>query len=402
MPRKKKMNRAANGMGNIRKISQEKNGKTYVYWQARYTIGYDPATGKQKQKTISGKTQKEVAEKLNQAICEANQGIRSEPCHMTVKEWLDIWKQEYTNDVKESTANVYRNDIDRYVIPYIGAIKLKSLTTPVIQKLYNQLLKPEKNDVRPLSAKSVRNVHGVLHKALEQAVLIGYLRSNPADASKPPKAVKKEIHPLDETQVTAFLNAVQGHTHEYLYKIAVFTGLREGEILGLTWECVDFRRGTLLVKQQVCYQKKKGGIRYLAPTKNSKARTLKLAPTVLRLFREQKLKQGFQRLKAGDLWEEHNLVFTNQIGGFLSHRTVYDCFKRIMVKIGSPSTRFHDLRHTYAVLAIKSGDDIKTIQENLGHASAAFTLDVYGHLTAQILQDSAERMERMIQSVSAQ
>ena len=106
------------------------------------------------------------------------------------------------------------------------------------------------------------------------------------------------------------------------------------------------------------------------------------------------------RLDAGDFWEENNLVFSNQTGGFLSYRTVYDCFKRIMDKIGSPSTRFHDLRHTYAVMAIKSGTDIKTVQENLGHATASFTLDVYGHVTAQMRHNSSERMEQAIKALS--
>ena len=106
------------------------------------------------------------------------------------------------------------------------------------------------------------------------------------------------------------------------------------------------------------------------------------------------------RMEAGDAWQENGLVFSNQTGGYLSYRTVYDCFKRIVKRIGSPSTRFHDLRHTYAVACIKSGDDIKTVQENLGHATAAFTLDVYGHVTKQMKQDSAQRMEQFIQSVS--
>ena len=106
------------------------------------------------------------------------------------------------------------------------------------------------------------------------------------------------------------------------------------------------------------------------------------------------------RMEAGDAWEEHGLVFTNQTGGYLSYRTVYDCFKRIVRNIGAPATRFHDLRHTFAVASIKSGDDIKTVQENLGHATAAFTLDVYGHVTKQMKQDSAARMEQFIKSVS--
>lgn len=400
MPRTQSVGRAANGVGSIRKITSTRNGKQYTYWQARYTAGYDPGTGKQIQRSITGKTQKEVAQKLKQATYELDQGTYTAPCRLTVLEWLDTWKKEYTEDVKPSTAYIYKKNIDMYIVPYIGSVKLQALTAPMIQALYNKLLKPEKEGAKALSAKSVRNVHGVLHKALQQAVLVGYIRGNPADACKPPRAEKKEVYPLDESHVADFLKAIQDHPHEYLYKIALFTGLREGEVLGLTWDCLDFEHGTLLIKQQLRREQQKGGKYYFSPPKNSKPRVLSLAPSVVRLFRCQKLKQNCQRLEAGELWTENNLVFTNQTGGVLSYRTVYDCFKRVMAKIGSPATRFHDLRHTYAVLAIKSGDDIKTVQENLGHATAAFTLDVYGHVTAQMRKDSANRMEEVIKSIS--
>lgn len=401
MPRKKEMGRAANGVGSIRKITSTRNGKEYTYWQARYTAGYDLGTGKQIQRSITGKTQKEVAQKLKQAVYELDQGTYQAPCRMTVKEWLETWKAEYTGDVKPATAYIYKKNLDMYVSPFLGAVKLEALTAPMVQSLYNRLLKPEKEGDPALSAKSIRNVHGVFHKALEQAVLVGYIRVNPTDACKPPKAGKKELSPLDEVHVAAFLTAIKEHSHEYLYKIAMFTGLREGEILGLTWDCLDLERGTLLVKQQLRREQQKGGTYYMDSTKNGKCRVLALAPSVVRLFRCQKLKQNGMRVKAGEMWTEHDLVFTNEVGGYLSYRTVYDCFKRLMVKIGSPETRFHDLRHTYAVLAIKSGDDIKTVQENLGHATAAFTLDVYGHVTAQMRRDSADRMEQVIQSMSA-
>lgn len=400
MPRTQSVGRAANGVGSIRKITSTRNGKQYTYWQARYTAGYDPGTGKQIQRSITGKTQKEVAQKLKQATYELDQGTYTAPCRLTVLEWLDTWKKEYTEDVKPSTAYIYKKNIDMYIVPYIGSVKLQALTAPMIQALYNKLLKPEKEGAKALSAKSVRNVHGVLHKALQQAVLVGYIRGNPADACKPPRAEKKEVYPLDESHVADFLKAIQDHPHEYLYKIALFTGLREGEVLGLTWDCLDFEHGTLLIKQQLRREQQKGGKYYFSPPKNSKPRVLSLAPSVVRLFRCQKLKQNCQRLEAGELWTENNLIFTNQTGGVLSYRTVYDCFKRVMAKIGSPATRFHDLRHTYAVLAIKSGDDIKTVQENLGHATAAFTLDVYGHVTAQMRKDSANRMEEVIKSIS--
>jgi integrase len=122
---------------------------------------------------------------------------------------------------------------------------------------------------------------------------------------------------------------------------------------------------------------------------------------VVRIFQLQKIRQNGMRAKAGELWQESNLIFSNAVGGYLSYRTAYDCFKRVVKKMGFSVTRFHDLRHTYAVMAIQSGDDIKTVQENLGHATAAFTLDVYGHVTAQMKQASADRMEKFIQSVSA-
>jgi len=399
MSQKKTIGRKANGTGSIRKVTTTRNGKPYTYWQARYTEGYDPGTGKQIQRSITGKTQKEVAQKLKQLTHELDQGTYQAPSKLTVGEWLDIWKTQYTGDVKASTAYVYKKNVDMYIIPFLGSVKLQALTAPMIQALYNRLHHPEQDGIKALSAKSVRNVHGVLHKALQQAVLVGYLRSNPADACKPPKSVRKEIVPLDETQVSAFLTAIQGHPHEYLYKITLFTGMREGEVLGLTWDCLDFDRGTLLIKQQLRREQKKGGKYYFSPPKNNKSRVLSLAPSVIQLFRLQKLEQNAMRLEAGPLWEEKNLIFSNQIGSFLSYRTVYDCFKRVMAKIGAPTTRFHDLRHTYAVIAIQSGDDIKTVQENLGHATAAFTLDVYGHVTAQMRQASADRMEQFIQSI---
>ena len=239
----------------------------------------------------------------------------------------------------------------------------------------------------------------MLHKALKQSVLIGYLRTNPTEACILPRIIRKEIHPLEEDQVAVFLREVQGHPHEYLYKIALFTGLREGEVLGLGWEHIDFQAGTLTVKRQLRREQKKGGEYYFSPPKNNKSRCLTLAPSVIQLFRLQKLEQNSMRMEAGDAWEEHDLIFTNQTGGYLSYRTVYDCFKRIVRNIGAPATRFHDLRHTFAVASIKSGDDVKTVQENLGHATAAFTLDVYGHFTDDMRSVSAQRMEGFITNV---
>ena len=318
---------------------------------------------------------------------------------MTVNEWLDIWLKDYQIGVKDSTTYLYERQAKLYLRPALGNIPLETLKAHTIQRLYNSLSQ-EHDGQLALSAKTIKNIHGVLHKALKQAVLIGYLRTNPTESCILPRIIRKEMHPLEEDQVAVFLREVQGHPHEYLYKIALFTGLREGEVLGLGWEHIDFQAGTLTVKRQLRREQKKGGEYYFSPPKNNKSRCLTLAPSVIQLFRLQKLEQNSMRMEAGDAWEGHGLIFTNQTGGYLSYRTVYDCFKRIVRNIGAPATRFHDLRHTFAVASIKSGDDIKTVQENLGHATAAFTLDVYGHVTKQMKQDSAARMEQFIKSVS--
>lgn len=139
----------------------------------------------------------------------------------------------------------------------------------------------------------------------------------------------------------------------------------------------------------------------IVPPKNDKMRIIPMAPTVAELLRKHKQNQDEMRTLLGDKWTETGLVFTGPFGGYLSHRTVYDCFKRLVVKIGAPEARVHDLRHTYAVVCLESGVDIKTLQENLGHATVTFTLDVYGHVSQKMRQQSAEKLEIFIRSVNA-
>lgn len=393
MPRK-----AAQGTGTIRKKTVTRNGKDYTYWEARYTTGVDPGTGKQIQRSITGKTQKEVAQKLKAATAAIDAGTYIAPSKMTVGEWLDNWAAEYLGGVKPFTVVSYEGQIKNHIKPALGAVSLEALNTHTIQGFYNRLGKPH-GETPGLSAKSVKNVHGVLHKALQQAVAVGYIRFNPTDSCVLPRAQRAEIKPLDENQSKAFLSAIKGHPFEDLFTITLFTGMREGEALGLTWDCVDFDRGTITISKQLQREKKKGGRYIFAPLKNDKARTVTLAPWVMSLLRSHRAHQNEARLKAGPLWEDSSLVFTNELGHHLAIHTVYKKFKDVVASIGCPDARFHDLRHSYAVAAIRSGDDIKTVQGNLGHATAAFTLDVYGHVTDQMKQESAARMEGYIKDV---
>lgn len=389
MPNSKK---SASGSGNIRKKTVTSKGKPYTYWEARVTVGVDPKTGRQKQRSVSGKTQKEVAQKLRQLAVEVDKGTYQEPLKMTVGEWLDIWLDQYLGAIKPRTADSYRTIVNIHLKPAFGVTKLTALQTADIQALYTALLRQEK----PLSAKSLRNLHGVLHKALQQAVELCYIRGNPSTPCKLPKVEKAMIRPLDGPQIGALMQAIKGHRFEFVYLVTLFTGMREGEVLGLKWDCVDFQSGTVLIGQQL--QRKRGGNAeyvFISP-KNDKMRKVTPAAFVMDILHRQQARQAEWKQAAGEIWEDSGLVFTNEIGQNLSPLSVYKAFKQFVSQIGRPDARFHDLRHSYAVVAIQSGDDIKTVQENLGHHTAAFTLDVYGHVTDQMKQASAQRMQRFI------
>ncbi|MCL2084664.1 MAG: site-specific integrase [Oscillospiraceae bacterium] len=383
--------RAAQGSGTIR---QRKDGR----WEARYTIGRDPGTGKQIQRSVYGATQAEVRKKLQQAAVDIDNGVYIEPSKLTVSQWLDIWTAEYLGSVKPRTMDSYKTTCKTHLKPELGAVKLKSLPAHTIQTLYNKLHKGTA-DKKGLSAKTIQNLHGVLHKALQQAVKLGYLRFNPADAIELPRVVKKEIAPFDDEQISAFLSAIKGHKWEALFLTTIFTGIRQGEVLGLTWSCVDFELGTILIDRQL-QRNRTSSVYELVSTKNSKSRRLSPAPFVMAALREQRRLQAATRDLACDLWQDSGLVFTNEFGRYLTAKSVYGEYKRIVTLIDLPSARFHDLRHSYAVSALKSGDDVKTVQEALGHHTAAFTLDVYGHVTNRMKQESAARMEAFIQRVN--
>lgn len=393
------MKKSAKGTGTIRKKTVTRSGKPYTYWESRITVGRDPGTGKQLQRSFTGKTQKEVREKLQAAAVEVNQGTYTAPSKRTVGQWLDIWQRDYLGSVKPKTVLNYSQNIKNHIRPAMGAIKLDALDTPTIQKLYNSL-SAEKDGKPGLSPKTVKNVHGVLHKALQQAVKVGYIRFNPADACELPRMEKKEIKPLDDAAIAAFLQAIRGHRFEAVYLTMLFTGMRRGEVCGLTWDCVDLERGTILINKQLQNVAGKPGEFVLVSTKNSKGRTLTAAPSVVEVLKKHRTQQRLDQLRAGPMWQETGFVFCNEIGERLSPNTVYHNYKRLVASIGIPEARLHDLRHSYAVAALRAGDDIKTVQGNLGHHAAAFTLDVYGHVTEEMKQASADRMEQYIKGVS--
>lgn len=384
--------RNAQGAGSIR---ERKDG----LWEARYTVGRNPATGKQVRKSVYGKTQQEVRKKLTAITSDLDNGVFTEPSKLTFGNWLKIWLDEYCVSIKPRTKSLYENCIEYRIKPFLGSVKLQKLKPAMIQKFYNDALNGKQDNKKAISPKTVKNLHGIVHKALQQAVEIGYIKLNPAAVCVLPKVQKAKINPMDEQQTKLFIKAIANEPLRRLFLVALFTGMREGEVIGLTWDNVDLKNGTIYITQQL---QRHDGEYKLMPPKNSKSRLIVPAPYIMDILKEEQTAQKENRLKAGPLWENKNgFVFTNAIGGHYSQQYVHKKFKNVVQSIEMPGLRLHDLRHTYAVAAIRAGDDIKTVSENLGHASVAFTLDIYGHVTDEMRQSSAERMQAYIDRLQA-
>ncbi len=399
MPRKETTRkRAPAGMCVPYLKTKIKNGKEYTYYEVKCTTGYDPLTGKQKQRTISGKTQKEVVQKYKAMQAEVEKGIYLEPCKLTLAEWLEIWQNEYLKSIKPNTVSSYKTNCRVHIIPALGKVKLSKLTPLMIQQFYNNLRNASTGE--PLSPKTIKNIHGTLHRALSRAFALKYIAANPADAVgiDLPKVQQKEITPMEDEDIKRFVVHISSHKYRIIYLITLFTGLREGEVLGLTWNCINWDQHTITVKQQLL-KNRESRVFYLGTPKNGRSRTLYVANTVLSLLQEQREKQNLLAENNAVFQNEWDLVFTNEMGDHLSPVTVYNHFKRLVKAIGCDGQRFHDLRHSYATSSIQAGDDIKTVQGNLGHYTAAFTLQQYGHVKTSMAKESAARMEEYIQSV---
>lgn len=404
MPRKSTRNAA--GSGSIRKKTVTRGEREYQFWEARYT---DSAG---KRHSISGDTQKEVAEKLRAATKAIDEGSYTPPQKLKLADWMDSWLEIYVkNSVKPNTYLAYKNSTKTHIKPILGAIQLQKLNPDDIQQFCNKIKAEGQRikikdgiDNKPLKAKTVKNVHGILSKALSVAVRNGYIRTNPAAVTDLPRHEKSKIMPLDENDIKCFLLEIENEPrYKNLFTVALFSGLREAELLGLQWSCVNFMTGTITVDKQLYKVKETGGAYHLAPTKTDNIRIVTVAPTVISALQDEQARQLSNQLKAGGVdgafRNPDDLVFTDELGKHLVARTVVKHYKNIVTKLGIPERRFHDLRHSYATAALANGDSIKDVQTALGHTEPNITLSLYAHSTAETKKASADRMERFIQTI---
>lgn len=354
--------RRGNGEGSI---TRRKDG----LYMARYTV--QTATGP-KRKTIYGKEREDVAEKLADALSNRNKGLVFDAGSQTVGEYLERWLETSAKgSVRESTYESYRKQVRCYVGPAIGRVKLKGLSSMQIQAMYRAMLD------RGLSPRTVQYTHAVLHRALRQAVRWGLIPRNVSEDVDRPRLRREEIRPLNRGQARHLLKTAgeSGDRFEALYVLALHTGMRPGELLGLKWEDVDLDEGGLRLNRTLA------GRNLTTPKTKRSRRRIDLSAASIAALKTHRKRQLEERMRKAGLWRDHDLIFASAVGTPLSHRNVVRSFKALLKHAGLPvSTRLYDLRHTCATLLLGSNVHPKYVQELLGHASIALTLDTYSHV----------------------
>lgn len=362
-------------------------------WYYQVDLPPDPATGRRRQRLKGGFRTKRLAEgALATLLSDAQRGTVLGQPREGVGEWLEDWLKDAAPSLHPSTVELYGTAIRSWIVPRIGALKLAQVTPQVLQQLYSELGVSGRQDGNGgLGARSVRLVHQILHLALGKAVEWRLLAVNPADARLGlPRMASKQMQTWSAEEARAFLLATTDDQLGPLWLLLLATGLRRGEALGLRWEDVDLQAGRLSVVQTVVVVG--NAAQFSEPKTAAGRRVVHLQPEVAAVLRRHRLRQREQRVLVGSAWQETGLVFTTGLGGVLHPRNVVRAFDQAVTGAGLRRIRIHDLRHTAASLALREGVHPKLVQEMLGHANVAITLNTYSHTSEEMHQLAAERI----------
>ncbi|MCC5910054.1 MAG: site-specific integrase [Clostridiaceae bacterium] len=413
------------GEGNIRK---RKDGK----WEARYTIGKDE-NGKQIRKSIYGKSRQEVSQRLTKVLNEINSGIFVEPTKITLNIWLSTWLKEYKKpSIKPKTYDSYVHTIDYFIRPVIGHIVLKDLRPDHIQTMLNALkdrmpvrseqavakleeelrgtntptvkkaIKEEiqKHKLNKVSSRTVEYVYIILNGALKQALKNNLVVRNSCEAVSLPKAKdKKEIKVLTTEEQRKFIETIKGHRLEAAFLLNISTGVRVGELLGLTWNNVNFNEGTIKIIQTVGRVKNqetgRSSLQFDTPKTEKSKRVIPLLPQVITALEKHKTLQQEHMTTIGEGYAPYNLVFCTELGNPIDPKNYDRSFKGILKNAEMDDINLHALRHTFATRGLENGIEMKVMQELLGHSSMLLTADIYSHVLPDHKRKAMDKLKNI-------
>ena len=376
--------RRASGEGSIRK---RKDGR----WEGRYVAGHD-ANGKPIRRNVLGKTQAEARAKLRLAIEAAETLDVARAGEYTVEKWVRTWYELYSKpNIREKTQAYYETFINRHIIPILGGIKLEKLTGRDIQRMYNEVrahgrIRTAQKDSNPgMSASYVRGLHMMMHNCLNRAVKERLILRNPTEDCIVPKIEKQEMKILKPEDIGAYLKEADRRGVMAIFYLELCTGLRKGELTALLWEDLNVEAKTISVSKQAVGVKG-GGVKITRPKTETSIRRIAIPQQVVDLLAAEHEKHP-----------DSPYLFTSPVTGKMYHPdSIVNLHKKILKGAGLEHIRLHDLRHTFATLALQNGVDIKTVSGMLGHYDAGFTLRTYTHATDRMQEQAAATMGALI------
>jgi integrase len=377
------MGKRANGEGTV---YQRKDGR----WVATITV--ENGT----RKYLYYATQKEAVKAIREANNLKDQGVILASKDQTVGFFLETWLQDTAQPrIRARTYIRYQQLVSQHIVPIIGKVKLQQLMPQHLQKLYNGKLK------EGYAPQTVKHIHRLLHRAFHDALRWNLVARNVCDAVDAPRVPKGEMQVLSIEQAQQFLRTAQGDPLEALYVIALTTGMRQGELLGLKWEDLSIDLKKIQVKRTIARIGKQGFVINEPKTVKSR-RSISLTDLAIDVLKRHRIRQHEIRLQAGAAWEEQGWVFCNQVGkpveaGNIMRRS----FKPLLKKAGVPDIRFHDLRHSAATLLLSMEVHPKIVQELLGHSNISMTLDTYSHVLPSLQAQAVTRLNGLFTTTAS-
>jgi integrase len=378
--------------GNIRQ--RAKNS-----WTITIELPKDEITNKRKQKYYTVKGNKREAEKfLTEKLRELDTGLLIDTKKMKLGEYFDYWLKEYCyNNLTINTIEGYEQYIEKHIKPILGNIELEKLKPLQLQTFYSEKLEKGKLSGKGgLSKQTVRSLHRIIHGALAQAVKWQLLSRNVADCVEPPKPQKYEAKFLNDEQTNLLIEKAKKSDIYIPVIIAIFTGMRRGEVLGLNWQNVNFEKKYIRVVQELSCTKQ--GLKILPPKTKKSIRNIAIPDTLIKILKNHKAKQNENRLLLGQEYQNIDMVCTYPNGKLFYPKRFSAKFHELLSKNDLPIIRFHDLRHSHASLLVKLGVQPKIISERLGHSNIGITMDLYSHLYEEADREVADAFEELIKA----